>query len=613
MKNTFLPLRNISFFLLSLLLSISAAAQEDIQRSTDPTLGDILVDADGYTLYYFSRDASPDASACTDGCLNVWPVFYVENPSVGTGLDAADFGSFERTDGAMQTTYKGWPLYYFASDANVGDTNGEGVNNIWFVAKPDYGIMLLNDALVGLNGVTYNSMYEPGTETVQFFVDAAGRTLYTFKPDRFNQNNFTAEDFSNNAVWPIYEEDLGSIPSTLDAGLFDVIDVFGRQQLTYKGWPLYYFGQDAERGDTKGVSVPQPGVWPVAVAGVEEALPAINIQLAEDPALGQVLTDGNGNTLYYFTRDATPDASTCTGGCLNVWPVFYAETPVLGTGLEADDFGVFDRGDGVMQTTYKGWPLYYFANDANPGDTNGEGVNNVWFVAKPDYGIMLMNDTLVGLDGVTYNSMYEPGSEMVQYFVDAYGRTLYFFVNDNFDQNNFTAEDFSNNSVWPIYEEDLGRVPSTVDTTLFNTIDVFGRLQLTYKGWPMYYFGQDALRGETKGVSVPSPGIWPVAIPGIDEALVNAVLDIEALSGWKVFPNPFTQSIALQLELKDPASITFGLFNGIGQLVKPFWREDLPGGHHVLQVDNLGQLEKGLYFLRMQSDDGGTTTLRISK
>jgi predicted lipoprotein with Yx(FWY)xxD motif len=613
MKKTLLPVRTILFCSLLLLFTFSAAAQEDIQLSTDPALGDILVDADGYTLYYFTRDATPDASACTGGCLNAWPVFYVENPSVGTGLDAADFGAFTRADGAMQTTYKGWPLYHFSSDGNAGDTNGEGVNSVWFVAKPDYGIMLLNDMLVGRDGVTYNSMYEPGSETVQFFVDASGRTLYTFTSDRYKQNNFTAEDFGNNGVWPIYEEDLGSIPSTLDAGLFDVIDVFGRQQLTYKGWPLYYFGQDAVRGDTKGVSVPQPGVWPVAAAGVAEAVRAVNIQLAEDAELGQVLTDGNGNTLYYFTRDAMADASACTGGCLNTWPVFYVETPVLGEGLEADDFGAFDRGDGVMQSTYKGWPLYYFANDANPGDTNGEGVNNVWFVAKPDYTIMLLNDMLVGRDEVTYNSMYEPGSETVQFFVDAYGRTLYFFSNDNFDENNFTAEDFSNNAVWPIYEENLLRVPSTLDSTLFGSIDVFGRQQLTYKGWPLYYFGQDVVRGDTKGVSVPSPGVWPVAIAGIDEALVNAVRDIEALSSLQVFPNPFTQSVALHFELEEPAKLTFSLFNSLGQLARPMWRETLPGGDHLLQVEGLGNLEKGLYFLRLQNEAGGITTLRISK
>nr|MBA2761379.1 hypothetical protein [Segetibacter sp.] len=50
----------------------------------------------------------------------------------------------------------------------------------------------------------------------------------------------------------------------LDKTLFGVIDVFGKKQLTYKGWPLYYFGQDAQvRGANKGISFPSPAVWPV--------------------------------------------------------------------------------------------------------------------------------------------------------------------------------------------------------------------------------------------------------------------------------------------------------------------------------------------------------------
>ncbi len=63
-------------------------------------------------------------------------------------------------------------------------------------------------------------------------------------------------------------------------------------------------------------------------------------------------------------------------------------------------------------------------------------MGNVWFVAKPDYSIMLMDGLLIGKDGVTYNSSYEPGEEMVQYFVDEYGNTLYIFVNDSYDKNN---------------------------------------------------------------------------------------------------------------------------------------------------------------------------------
>lgn len=336
-----------------------------------------------------------------------------------------------------------------------------------------------------------------------------------------------------------------------------------------------------------------------------------DIQLTDDPTLGQILVDANGNTLYYFTKDSEPNASACTGGCLNAWPVFYVSEPAAGAGLDAADFGNFQRADGAMQTTYKGWPLYYYAGDGEAGDTNGEGVNNIWFVGKPDYGIMLMNDILVGLDEVTYNSNYEAGTEEVQYFVDAQGRTLYVFINDFFDQNNFTREDFSNNPVWPIYEEDLGSIPSTLDATLFNTIDVFGRQQLTYKGWPLYYFGQDSERGETKGVSVPQPGVWPVTVPDIEAALLSDVQDIEALTGLNVFPNPFSQSVNLQLKLETQTPLTIGLYNPIGQLVQPVLRENFPSGNSTVSIGDLGDLPKGIYFLKLQSNTGGLTTVRI--
>ena len=76
---------------------------------------------------------------------------------------------------------------------------------------------------------------------------------------------------SNDAVWPVFTKSLEAVVSTVDASDFGTIDVFGKSQLTYKGWPLYYFGQDSERGETKGVSVPSPGVWPIVNKNTEAA------------------------------------------------------------------------------------------------------------------------------------------------------------------------------------------------------------------------------------------------------------------------------------------------------------------------------------------------------
>lgn len=238
-------------------------ASENVKLSDNAGLGNILVDGEGRTLYFFAQDVSGESRCEAGTCLNNWPVFYVEAIDPGAGLAASDFENITREDGEKQTTYKGWPLYYFASDSEPGDINGEAVSNVWFVAKPDYSIMLANAQLVGHDGKNYTSEYVEGEGITQYFVDSEGRTLYAFINDSNNDNNFTNEDFSNDAVWPVFHVDIHSLPSSVDEADFDVIDVFGTPQLTYKGWPLYYFGQDGVRGDNKGVSFPAPGIWPV--------------------------------------------------------------------------------------------------------------------------------------------------------------------------------------------------------------------------------------------------------------------------------------------------------------------------------------------------------------
>lgn len=253
-----------------------------VQLSASATLGNHLTDVDGNSLYYFSNDFNGQNN-CAGGCAAVWPIYYagdnLAQTALGTGLDIKDFTTITTTEGKKQTAYKGWPLYYFApavGGVNVreapGKTDGEGVNNVWYVAKPDYTIQLINAQLVGADGKNYLENHTEGTAKTTYFTDGKGVTLYSFAKDSFNINKFTKPDFSNNAVWPIYETDQIVVPSTLDKTLFGSITVAGKKQLTYKGWPLYYFGQDAGvRGSNKGVSVPAPGVWPVVTKNVAAA------------------------------------------------------------------------------------------------------------------------------------------------------------------------------------------------------------------------------------------------------------------------------------------------------------------------------------------------------
>lgn len=244
----------------------------------------------------------------------------------------------------------------------------------------------------------------------------------------------------------------------------------------------------------------------------------VNVKLVDNATFGKILVDVDGKSLYFFSKD-TKDTSVCEGGCLSSWPIFYEENLILETGLETADFTTITRADGAMQTTYQGWPLYYFANDTNAGDTNGDDVGNVWYVAKPDYSLMYVKTQLVGHDGKNYLGDYTEGDGETSYIVDIEGNTMYAFVNDTKDTNNFTNSDFSNNAVWPIVEITLDKIPSILSNSDFGTIDVFGRTQLTYKGWPLYYFGQDTVRGDNKGISFPAPGVWPIVNIDIAAAL----------------------------------------------------------------------------------------------
>ena len=94
--------------------------------------------------------------------------------------------------------------------------------------------------------------------------------------------------------------------------------------------------------------------------------------------LGDILVDGDGRTLYAFTKDKG-DQSACSGQCASTWPALTG-TATAGTGVQASLLSTSTQANGQAQVTYGGKPLYYFAGDAKPGDTNGQGVGDVWFV-----------------------------------------------------------------------------------------------------------------------------------------------------------------------------------------------------------------------------------------
>ena len=210
---------------------------------------------------------------------------------------------------------------------------------------------------------------------------------------------------------------------------------------------------------------------------------------AEQPTVGQpavklsvgnYLVDSKGNTLYMYTNDVT-GVSKCTGDCLNKWHVFNQEKIAVSSGLNSSDFGTITRDDGTKQTTYKGWPLYYFSSDINPGDAKGEGVNKAWFIAKP-YTVFIANK-----DNLTF-------------IVDARGNTLYYFTKDTPGVSNCKGSCLN---IWPVFYTDNIAAPSLMNTSDFGVItNSEGSKQTTYKEMPLYYFANDTKRGDTNGQGI---------------------------------------------------------------------------------------------------------------
>lgn len=114
-----------------------------INVASSPSFGSYLVNSTGYALYYFVPDkvgnsTSPPVSTCTTAldCLGVWPIFYASKVTVPASLNASDFSTFTRSDGANQTAYLGHPLYYYVGDTKPGETTGQGIDangGYWYV------------------------------------------------------------------------------------------------------------------------------------------------------------------------------------------------------------------------------------------------------------------------------------------------------------------------------------------------------------------------------------------------------------------------------------------------------------------------------------------------
>jgi predicted lipoprotein with Yx(FWY)xxD motif len=111
-------------------LAVSASGSADsgtLVKVGSSSLGRILVDAHGKTLYIWAHDKG-SKSTCNGDCAEYWPPLLTRGkPVAAGGAKAALLGTSRRRDGRIQVTYAGHPLYYFVQDARAGQTKGEGL------------------------------------------------------------------------------------------------------------------------------------------------------------------------------------------------------------------------------------------------------------------------------------------------------------------------------------------------------------------------------------------------------------------------------------------------------------------------------------------------------
>jgi len=236
-------------------------------------------------------------------------------------------------------------------------------------------------------------------------------------------------------------------------------------------------------------------VWAPANAQDDDMM-SYTVMLGGNEELGTFFTDANGMTLYIFTNDE-PNVSNCSGQCIENWPALTvsSEEELTAQPEITGKFSVIMReDDGSLQVTYNGWPLYYWINDAAPGDATGHGVGDVWWVATMP---------TVGLGG---------NDELGAFLVGPDAMTLYLFTNDEPNVSNCSGQCIEN---WPALtvpsEDALTVQPGLMGEFGVITREDDGSLQVTYNGWPLYYWVNDEVPGDATGQGVGD--VWYVIEP----------------------------------------------------------------------------------------------------
>jgi predicted lipoprotein with Yx(FWY)xxD motif len=245
------------------------AAQVNLGK--DDTLGSFLVDDKGMTLYLFTKD-TPNTTVCYDKCATAWPPLLTTGPAgAGEGVDASMLGTTTRTDGTVQVTYNSWPLYYYEKDKAAGDVTGQDVGGVWYVVsaageKVVAESAAATEAPAAASGATTVNLGQNDT-LGSFLVDDKGMSLYLFTKD--TPDTSVCYDKCATAWPPLLTTDAPVGGEGVDGSMLGTTTrTDGTVQVTYNGWPLYYYVKDKAPGDVTGQDV--GGVWYVVSAAGEQ-------------------------------------------------------------------------------------------------------------------------------------------------------------------------------------------------------------------------------------------------------------------------------------------------------------------------------------------------------
>lgn len=383
----------------------SADSFEDPYRERQ-VIVQYYADARGMALYTYDQDGK-NKSLCYDECARTWPALIAPRNARAAG----EWGLTRRRDGRRQWTYQGRPLYTFSGDRVIGEPTGaappvdpleerygpafrrtkkdppDGDQSTAASADPaasaepptPWRVAAYELARIATpNGIAVEEVVDANGEVLV----ADGKTLYAFDglPGHADTSCSTASCID---LWiplpaPWLAHPVG------DFRLIDRGD--GIRQWTYKGKALYTFKHDLAAGDAKGIGV--DARW--HPAWVKRFYLPPQVRIRESLGLGKVLATADGGmTLYRHTyavarslpRDVPvmPEMGrlfgtrSCDAECTKLWKPLEAPADAEPCGF----WEILIRGDGKKQWSYKGYALYRYAGEREPGAVEGDTVREI--------------------------------------------------------------------------------------------------------------------------------------------------------------------------------------------------------------------------------------------